>query len=275
MKQRIITSLILAPIAIAFILLSSTPLFAGLLGLVWAAAMWEWTRLIGMQQHAARALIVVLTILLMAGLWTLRGQLAWWLCIAMGAAWWLVAFWWMREFSFAAAPNTRNRAIKLVAGWLVLVPSWAAMVQIHDEPGFGGAWVLYAVFVVWAADTFAYVVGSRWGRTKLAARISPGKTREGVWGALFGSGLIAFIGGWWIGARGVPLALLVVLGLFCVIWSILGDLFESLMKRQANVKDSGALFPGHGGLLDRLDGVFAAMPMFALGKLLIDLYFPA
>ncbi len=275
MKQRIITSLILAPITIAFILLSSTPLFAGLLAVAWAGAMWEWTRLIGMQQHVARALVVVLTILMMAGLWTLRGQPAWWLCIVAGVAWWLIALWWMRGFSFAASPNTRNIALKLVAGWFVLVPGWTALVQIHSLPGVGGTWALYALFVVWAADTFAYVVGSRWGRNKLAPRISPGKTLEGVWGALIGSGLIALIGGWWIGARGVPLALLVVLGLLCVVWSILGDLFESLMKRQANVKDSGALFPGHGGLLDRLDGVFAAMPMFALGKLLIDLFFPA
>ncbi len=275
MKQRIITSLILAPITIAFILLSSTPLFAGLLVVAWAAAMWEWTRLIGMQRHLARALAVGLTILLMVGLWLLRGQAAWWLCIGVGVVWWLIALGWMRGYSFAASPNRRNVAIKLVAGWLVLIPSWTALVQIHDEPGFGGAWALYALFVVWAADTFAYFVGSRWGRNKLAPRISPGKTLEGVWGALVGSGLIALIGGWWIGARGVPLALLVVLGLLCVVWSILGDLFESLMKRQANVKDSGALFPGHGGLLDRLDGVFAAMPVFALGKLLIDLFFPA
>ncbi len=275
MKQRIITSLILAPITIALILLSPTPLFAGLLAVAWAGAMWEWTRLIGMQQHVARALVVVLTILMMLGLWTLRDQPVWWLCITIGAAWWLVALWWMRGFSFAAAPNTRNLSIKLVAGWLVMVPSWTALVQIHDVPGFNGVWALYALFVVWAADTFAYAAGKRWGRNKLAPRISPGKTREGVWGALVGSSLIALIGGWWIGARGVPLALLVGLGLICVVWSILGDLFESLMKRQANVKDSGALFPGHGGLLDRLDGVFAAMPMFALGKLLIDLFFPA
>ena len=250
-------------------------MFAGLLIVVWAGAMWEWTRLIGMQQYVSRALVVVLTMLMMAGLWTVRGESAWWLCIYAGVAWWLIALWWMRRFSFAASPNTRNIAIKLVAGWLVLVPGWTALVQIHSLPGVGGTWALYALFVVWAADTFAYAVGSRFGRNKLAPRISPGKTFEGVWGALFGSGLIALIGGWWIGARGVPLALLVVLGLFCVVWSILGDLFESLMKRQANVKDSGALFPGHGGLLDRLDGVFAAMPMFALGKLLIDLYFPA
>lgn len=275
MKQRIITSLILAPIAIAFILLSPTSWFAGLLVAVWAYAMWEWTRLIGMQQLLARALVVVVSILLMAGLWRVRGESAWWLCISVGVAWWLFALSWMRRFSFAASPNARNIAIKLLAGLLVLIPGWAALVQIHGLPGPRGAWALYALFVVWAADTFAYAVGSRWGRNKLAPRISPGKTLEGVWGALVGSGLIALLGGWWIGARGVPLALLVVLGLFCVIWSILGDLFESLMKRQANVKDSGALFPGHGGLLDRLDGVFAAMPMFALGKLLIDLYFPA
>ena len=274
MKQRIITALILTPIAIAFILLSSTPIFAGVLLLVWVATMWEWTRLIGVQNVTLRVLNILVMATLMVGLWLVRGQTIWWMCIAIGALWWLVALRWMRSFSFAASPTPRNRLIKMVAGMFVLVPAWTALVAIHSLPTHGPYWTLYALFLVWAADTFAYVSGSRFGRNKLAPRISPGKTWEGVYGALIGSSLIAFIGAWWLGQRDVTLILLIGLGLFCVVWSIIGDLFESLMKRQANVKDSGALFPGHGGLLDRLDGVVAAMPMFAAGKFLIDLYFP-
>jgi phosphatidate cytidylyltransferase len=274
MKQRIITGLILAPIAIAFILMSSTPLFAGVLVLAWAASMWEWTRLIGMQSIALRGSAVAVSVLLMVGLWVVRGQSLWWSTIAIGAAWWVIALLWMRGFSFAASPTARNRAIKLAAGLLVMVPCWAALVELHGQHTLGPRWTLFALLLVWSADSFAYFAGSRFGRNKLAPRISPGKTLEGVWGALIGSGLIALIGGWWLGERDWPLVLLIALGLLCVGWSIIGDLFESLMKRQANVKDSGALFPGHGGLLDRLDGVFAAMPMFAAGKTLIDLFFP-
>jgi phosphatidate cytidylyltransferase len=274
MKQRIITGLILAVFAVAFILLSSTPLFAGVLILVWAACMWEWTRLIGIQSLAVRVLAVAVTLSLMVGLWTIRGQSQWWLSIAIGTAWWLIALLWMRRFSFAASPTAGNRAIKLAAGLLVMVPSWTALVELHGQHGLGPRWTLFALLLIWAADSFAYFAGSRFGRNKLAPRISPGKTLEGVWGALIGTGLVALTGGWWLGERDWPLALLVALGLLCVVWSIIGDLFESLMKRQANVKDSGALFPGHGGLLDRLDGIFAAMPMFAAGKTLIDLFFP-
>ena len=274
MKQRIITALILAPIAIAFILMSSTPIFAGVLLLVWAASMWEWTRLIGMQSASARIGSVIVIVLLMVGLWLVRGEKWWWICIGAGVVWWLIALRWMRSFSFAASPTSRNQAIKLIAGLFVLVPAWTALVEIHGQADLGPAWALFALFIVWSADSFAYFVGSRFGRNKLAPRISPGKTLEGVWGALIGSGLIALIGGWWLGQRDLPLILLIGLGLVCVIWSIIGDLFESLMKRQANVKDSGALFPGHGGLLDRLDGVVAAMPVFVVGKALIDLYFP-
>ncbi len=274
MKQRIITGLILASIAIAFILLSSTPLFAGILLLIWAASMWEWTRLIGMQATSSRIASVALIVLLMAGLWLVRGQIAWWISIGAGVIWWMVALLWMRSFSFAASPTARNRLIKLVAGLFVLLPAWTALVEIHDHADRGAAWTLFALFIIWAADSFAYFTGSRFGRNKLAPRISPGKTFEGVWGALIGSALIAFVGAWWLDQRGLPLMLLVGLGLICVIWSIIGDLFESLMKRQANVKDSGSLFPGHGGLLDRLDGVVAAMPVFVVGKTLIDLYFP-
>lgn len=275
MKQRIVTGLILASIAIAFILLSSEPLFAGLLGVVWLLAGWEWTRLIGMSSMAARFIAVIVNALLMAGLWTMRGEWPWWLAIAAGMLWWLLSLAWMRHFSFAASPTAGNRLLKLVAGSLILVPSWIALVEMHGHPELGPIWTLFALLLVWAADSFAYFTGSRFGRHKLAPRISPGKTLEGVWGALAGSGVIAALGGWWLGQRGWPLALLVGLGLLCVVFSVIGDLFESLMKRQANVKDSGALFPGHGGLLDRLDGVFAAMPVFVAGKTVIDLLFPA
>lgn len=274
MKQRIVTGLILAAIAITFILLSSEPLFAGLLGVVWLLASWEWTRLIGMPSLAARLLAVLANAALMAGLWSVRGEWPWWMAIAAGMLWWLLSLAWMRHFSFAASPTTGNRLFKLCAGSLVLLPSWVALVEMHTHAQLGAIWTLFALALVWAADSFAYFAGSRFGRHKLAPRISPGKTLEGVWGALAGSGLIAAFGGWWLGQRGWPLVLLVALGLLCVVFSVIGDLFESLMKRQANVKDSGNLFPGHGGLLDRLDGVFAAMPVFVAGKTVIDLLFP-
>lgn len=274
MKQRILTGLVLAPIAVAGILLSSAALFAGLLAAIWLLTIWEWTRLIGMQHAASRVVMVVIGGLMMAGLWSFQGHWIWWLSIGLGLLWWLISLLWMRHFSFAASPTPRNRLIKLVAGILVMIPAWVALVELHGHARHGPEWTLFALMLVWAADSFAYFVGSRYGRTKLAPRISPGKTREGVWGAMAGTCLVALAGGWWLGERGMPLALLVALALLCVAFSVIGDLFESLLKRQANVKDSGALFPGHGGLLDRLDGVFAAIPMFAAGKTLIDLLYP-
>jgi phosphatidate cytidylyltransferase len=275
MKQRILTGLILAPLAIAFLLLSSGLWFALPLAGIWLLAGWEWTRLIGLRGDPTRIAIIALLALLIGGLWTLRGEGIWWLVIALGAGGWLASLFWMRHFSFAAAPTPGNRAIKLMAGAWVFLPSWAALVEIHEQPQTGPLWSLLALALIWAADSLAYFAGSRFGRHKLAPRISPGKTLEGVWGGLFGGAVVAVVGGLWLGQRGWPLLLLVALGLSCVLYSIIGDLFESLMKRQANVKDSGALFPGHGGLLDRLDGVFSAMPMFAIGKAAIDLLYPA
>lgn len=274
MKQRILTGLILAPLAIAFILFSSPPVFAGGLMIVWAVAMWEWTRLIGMPSIGLRILATGVGLAVLAGLWLVRDEWFWWLAIVAGVLWWLVAVAWMRHFSFAASPTARNRRIKLLAGGFVLLPAWVALIEIHEQPGLGATWTLFALALIWFADSFAYFAGSRFGRNKLAPRISPGKTFEGVWGALIGTSLVAIAGGLWLGERGAPLLFLVVLALICVIYSIIGDLFESLMKRQASVKDSGTLFPGHGGMLDRLDGIFAAIPTFAVGKLLIDLLLP-
>ena len=271
MKQRLITALLVTPLAIALILLIPTAALAALIGVLCLIALWEWSRLSGMRSRPWRGVLVGLAAAAMLALWCCRGTWIWWSAIAAGAVWWLFALSWLRHFSFAAAATRENTSIKLAAGALAVLPAWAAFMQLHlPQPGLH-TWALYSLVLIWSADTFAYLAGKRWGTTKLAPTISPGKTMAGVYGALAGSAVIAVIGGWLLDVRGAALVALVALALVSVALSIAGDLFESLIKRHANVKDSGALFPGHGGVFDRLDGVFAALPIFVLGKAALGL----
>lgn len=271
MKQRIITALLVTPIAVATILLLPTVALAMFIAVLCLIAFWEWSRLSGMRSRPIRAALVASLAVLMIVVWFGIDTWLWWFVVSAGAIWWLFAFLWLRSYSFAAAPTRENTAIKLLAGYLAILPSWAALTKIHLMQPSPHTWALYSLAIVWAADTFAYIVGKRWGRNKLAAKISPGKTIEGVYGALVGSALFTFIGGWLLDVRDGQLIGLILLAMICVLFSIVGDLFESLIKRHANVKDSGAMFPGHGGVFDRLDGVFAALPIFALGKSLLGL----
>lgn len=270
-RQRVITALLVTPCAIALILLTPTVALAAIISVLCLIASWEWTRLAGMRSRPVRAVLVTLCALLMIALWLNKGSLFWWATIAVGAAWWFVAVLWLKNYSFAAAPTRENTAIKLAAGLVTVYPAWVALMQIHAQQPRYHTWAIYALLLVWGADTFAFLSGRRWGKRKLAPNISPGKTTAGVWGALIGSAIVAAIGGWLLDVRGMQLFALVVLALISVLFSVVGDLFESVIKRHANVKDSGALFPGHGGVFDRLDGVFAALPIFALGKSLLGL----
>lgn len=274
LRQRVITALLLAPLAILLILLLPTSVFAGLLAIAFLAAAWEWTRLAGMRSRAARGVTLGIVLIAFAALWSLR-DVAWlWpALIVSGVAWWVLVCVWLRHFAFAAAPTTENRNLKLLAGAFVVFPAWVAGISIHGSPSHGHIWAFLAMLLVWAADTGAYFAGSYFGKgkRKLAPQISPGKTWVGVYGAFATSALVAAVAGWLLGVRDLRLLGLIVVTILTVASSIVGDLLESLMKRHANVKDSGALFPGHGGLLDRLDSVFAALPVFALGKLLLGL----
>jgi phosphatidate cytidylyltransferase len=271
MKQRIITALLLAPTAIALVLYVPTAWVATVIGGLCLIGVWEWTRLSGLRSRALRAAFVGFAALAMIALWCAENLPAWWTVIGAGCVWWLVAFLWLRNFAFAAAPTRENTALKLAAGALTMLPAWAGLMRILLTQDTPHTWALYSLFVVWAADTFAYLAGKLWGKTKLAPNISPGKTCEGVYGALVGCAAIAAIGGWLLHVRGSALLLLVLFSLVAAVFSVLGDLFESLIKRHAGVKDSGTLFPGHGGVCDRLDGVFAALPIFALSKALLGL----
>ncbi|MCL4792479.1 MAG: phosphatidate cytidylyltransferase, partial [Gammaproteobacteria bacterium] len=180
------------------------------------------------------------------------------LAVVLWAAlvWWLVALVWILRYPVPISPFAAG-----LAGILVLVPAWISLVSILQVAGQGPALLLLTLAMIWAADIGAYFAGRRWGRLKLAPRVSPGKTLEGVAGGLLGAVLTAGVGG---SVLGLPLAAMLPFGLCVAAISVVGDLTESMFKRSVGIKDSGRLFPGHGGVLDRIDSITAAAPLFAL-----------
>ncbi|HEX7368916.1 MAG TPA: phosphatidate cytidylyltransferase [Rhodanobacteraceae bacterium] len=276
LKQRVITAIVLAPLILALIFFTKASVFATLLGLVFLLGMWEWTRMAGVRGYPLRAACMLGYAIAFALLWHVCKTPWWWLPVLAGFVWWLLAFAWLTRYRFAATPTRGHAAIKVLAGLLVVAPAWCALVVMHGDmaapyTGHGPWWVLFFALIVVAADIGAYTAGRRWGHVKLAPTISPGKTREGVYGALVCSAIVGLVGGWLLHVAATLLPLIVVLALLTVLFSIVGDLFESLIKRHAGVKDSGALFPGHGGVFDRMDSIVAALPVFVLGKFLLGL----
>jgi phosphatidate cytidylyltransferase len=268
--QRTLTALLLAPLAIMVILLPPTWLFALVTAVAFLAGLWEWTRLSGLRNRPVRGALLGVALAVFVLFWSLLPAIRW-PVLVVGAAWWALACLWLRHFAFAAAPTRENRNLKVAAGALVIFPAFVGLLTIHASEPYGHWWTLLALLIVWAADIGAYFSGRFLGKRKLAPNISPGKTWAGVYGAFVAGALVAVAGGWLLGTEGLRLFGLALLAVLTVAASVVGDLIESLMKRHAQVKDSGRMFPGHGGLLDRMDSVFAAVPVFALGKLLLGL----
>jgi phosphatidate cytidylyltransferase len=276
-KTRLLAALIMAPIAILSVLFVSTPVLAALSAVLFLAALWEWLKLAEVDDTLARSVLLLCNAAVMAALvWGSRsaqgGSFALLqLVVVIGVAWWLLAMLWMKHYHFASDHDSHARAFKLLAGTLAVVPAWCALGLIHASQPSGQQWLLLALFLVWAADTGAYFAGRRFGGKvfshRLAPRISPNKTIEGLCGGLLLALAVAVAGALLIGARGDELPAIGAVALATVLFSVIGDLFESLLKRHVGAKDSGDLIPGHGGVLDRVDSVLAALPVFALGKL--------
>ncbi|HEX7026864.1 MAG TPA: phosphatidate cytidylyltransferase, partial [Gammaproteobacteria bacterium] len=158
-----------------------------------------------------------------------------------------------------------NKYLKLAIGLVVLLPPWFAIVDLRGTQTFGPHLALYTFLIFWAADIGAYIAGRSMGRKKLASNISPGKTLEGVYGAAAAVVLLAVGGAYYFDLRGGEFMVFVLISVLAAAVSIIGDLYESLLKRMAGVKDSGKILPGHGGMLDRIDSLTAGAPVFALG----------
>ncbi|MDH3978465.1 MAG: phosphatidate cytidylyltransferase, partial [Gammaproteobacteria bacterium] len=256
--QRIITAAILLVVLLVVFFRLPQSAAIGLLGAFVVLAAWEWSAFLFLKGFVSRALFTVFIVALMVGaLLAFPQRLPLLPVLTVALLWWCSAFIWVLRY-----PTSVRRDVTALCGVLLLLPAWVSMLALFSLPGQQGAqFVLFALSIVWAADIGAYFVGRRLGRTKLAPKVSPGKTWEGLGGGLIAATGVALFGSWWFGLS--PLFMVPAVISVAII-SVIGDLTVSMFKRNAGLKDSGHLFPGHGGVLDRIDSATAALPLFAL-----------
>ena len=276
LRTRVITALVLIPAVLAALFLLPPKAWGFVMLAIILVAANEWGRLVALPRWLGNAFMLVILIvgaqlLLSPAAGFERGwpdRIVYVVCGVASLFWIVVAPPWV-----VSRWPTQAKVPMTIVGVVVLVGAWMALVQMQAQ----SPWlVLAAMAIVWIADTAAYFTGRKLGRHKLAPVVSPGKTWEGVYGAwvavaIYAAVLVIFAGH--AGYRGnvTPLAIAswiaFVVALASV--SVVGDLFESLLKRHAGVKDSGSLLPGHGGVLDRTDALLAAMPIAALAAQLV------
>jgi len=262
LKQRIITALVIAPIVLVLVFFAPDWLFAvAMLGMALVGA-WEWSALAGRPGRDSRLMLVSLFgVLALVGGWLQRnlpypqGLLIY---TVLALAWWLASLLWI-SFSRRELPYP----VKILCGVLTLLPSLAAVVAIRTASPW---YLLIQLLITSGADIGAYFAGRAFGRHKLAPQVSPGKTWEGVVGGVVLVVAVAAIADHWLPVAALPF---ILLSIGVALLSVVGDLSESLFKRQVGMKDSGNVFPGHGGVLDRVDSLTAAAPLFWLGMHLL------
>lgn len=256
-KQRIATAIVLVSAFLVLVFWFTTPWFALGLSLVVLVGAMEWSALADLKHPARRIAWMILFCVVLAGVWLSREKSIPFLIVA-GSIWWLVVL-----IRLCTSPAKTERGwFRMLAAVLTLVPAWAALVYLHQ---FDLRLLLALFLIVWFADTGAYFCGRALGKRKLAPLISPGKTIEGVLGGIVSVVVFAALGAAWVGT-GLDCGMAwIVICVATALISVAGDLWESKMKRIAGVKDSGALLPGHGGVLDRIDSVAAAAPVFVVG----------
>jgi len=257
LAQRCITAIALVAVLLGALFLLPSAGGIGILVLFILVGAWEWAGFLSLSSRMARfGYAVLITALLVAGVLHVENSLFIRSVLWVALAWWVLAFFWVLRY-----PTPIPAPLGAVCGMLVLVPAGIALADVFLYAGNGPALVLLLLCIVWAADIGAYFTGRWIGRVKLLPQVSPGKTWEGVVGGLAAAAAVGAGGAIMLQAP-VPVAVPLALGVAAV--SVVGDLTVSIFKRNAGLKDSGRLFPGHGGVMDRVDGVTAAAPLFSL-----------
>jgi len=272
LKLRVITALVLFPIAVSAILFLSEPEFSAFVGFIILLGAYEWAGFAKFPSFLAKMAYVLIVATVVFSLWIMNFVLS--VSIMNNVA---TGFWFFAIVLLIGFPNrfklfyNANLLIAII-GLFLLTLTWYALISLHAietlafaQTAITGPYlVLSVMMLVWIADTGAYFSGKRFGKNKLAPQISPGKTIEGVLGGLILAIVVVSLFTLWSGGIMKDYLYIISITTLTVLFSVIGDLMESLFKRQANLKDSGHLLPGHGGILDRIDSVTAAAPIFLI-----------
>lgn len=261
-RQRVISAACIALLLVAAVLWLPPAWSVAALSVVLLAAAWEWAGFITPGRAVPRLLFVVAGVVLCALWWQVSsGSQGLRVLLWVACGLWCVALAWV-----VASPGRVGPAFVAATGLLAISFAWLALARMRIDWARGGEAVMYALLIVWLADSGAYFAGRAFGQRKLAPEVSPGKTWAGLWGGLAVCALLALITA---EMRHLPPLSLLAVTLVAGLFSVVGDLTESLCKRYAGVKDSGNLIPGHGGVLDRFDSLLAAAPLLMLGAELL------
>ncbi|GGD56917.1 phosphatidate cytidylyltransferase [Lacimicrobium alkaliphilum] len=279
LKQRVITALVLAPLALIAILFLPLRGFELCIGLIVVLGAWEWGNLMGLKTRPGKAIYTVLVAAIctllaylvpVQQIWV-QGQLTsvYLAILAVAALWWTMVLLMILAYPRYTAVWRNSRSMRGLFGMLTLVPTWVAIVtlrtQLYDvDTLYGASLIFYVLGIVWAADIGAFFIGVKFGRHKLRPNVSPGKTLEGLLGGVAASFAIIGFAALHYQVNASMIWSHLFIGGLTVAVSALGDLNESMFKRCVGCKDSGTLLPGHGGILDRIDSLTAAFPIFAL-----------
>lgn len=288
LKQRIITALVLLPLAMALLFYPGLEVFSLILVPIFGVIAWEWSRLL-QTNVLIKTLFIVIVLLALGGVYYWLNQREFLDSPVIPVNWteihpfkllmvsvmaWIVAFVLILLYPRAGRVWLRGPWLRALFGLVFLVGAWLAIVMIRStdivQNHYYGGWLLLLMFVViWGADVGAYVFGKTLGKHKLAPVVSPNKTWEGAIGGLVTATVLSTLAAYFIGLS-FSLAWFALLAVILVVVSVIGDLFESMLKRQANIKDSSQILPGHGGLLDRLDSTLSVAPFFVVALLIAE-----
>lgn len=261
LKQRLLAAIIMVPLTVSAVLSLESEYLAIIFIMIACMAAYEWAAM-SYEKTARKIMYVSVCALLMVlvGLYLQSEQVKFFMFLA--SIYWVCILMLLSFYESTWIDNYLLNSFLSASGYFVITVGWLSMIHLHQQDP---ALLLYMFILIWIADSGAYFSGKQFGKTKLAEQLSPGKTREGLLGAMVLSTLFALVAVWWFEFKFLNALYFVLLSLLSVLVSVVGDLFESLIKRNAGKKDSGSIIPGHGGILDRIDSLLAAAPGFALG----------
>jgi len=270
LKSRLLTAFLIGPLVLWAIYAMPENLFSLLSFILVSIAAWEWAAFAGWVKPLQRGIFFAVSVLFFVIVLLLQNFELNIIILLASLLWWLICIPLLILFPFKEKNILHNQFVKTLLGITLLLGTLVAMILLRNNPDYGSEFVLYLILTIWFADSGAYFAGRALGKTKLMPNVSPGKTWEGVAGAiaitLIGSSAALYI----LNIPSEQSLFFILLAVVTVAYSIVGDLSESMFKRMANLKDSGSLLPGHGGMLDRIDSLMSGFPVFVAGLWLME-----